>query len=66
MYKVEFGKVWEVTSQTEFQEAMRLLAEAEFCAEMSDDYGVTVKEKFEIDRQRAQIKKSAILIGIEI
>lgn len=61
---VKVGKVWEINSRADYDEAMEVLDGNEFCANMSDDFSCYRREMEEIARQRAQVKCLAIEKGI--
>lgn len=64
MKGVQFNRVWEINSKADYDEAMRNLNEAEYIAEMSDDFRYWRSEKDEVARQRCQVRKQAIEKGI--
>lgn len=57
MKRVEFGKVWNVTTVEEYKNAMQTLEENLFVARMSDDYTREWEETNEIEAQRYAILK---------
>ena len=63
---VRFNRVWEINSAEDYHKAMKTLEESEFCAEMSDSYYVTRREKAEIARQRADIRRQVQEKGIVV
>ena len=62
--KVVFGKVWEIATKEEYDEAMAILDSNEFCARMSDSFREEERECNEINRQRAQVTAQAKEKGI--
>lgn len=61
---VKFGREWEINTKEDYDNAMEILAQNDFCAEMSDDFSVWQKEKEEVRRQRAVVKARAQEKGI--
>ena len=59
MRGVVFGKIWDINSRKEYDEAMCNLDDSEFIAEMSDSYSVTCNEKQEIEKQRVEVIRQA-------
>ena len=65
MYElVRMGRIWEINTKEDYEEAMKRLDGSEFCAEMSDDFERWRKEKAEIESQRSQIRQQAIEKGL--
>ena len=61
---VRFGREWTINTREDYDKAMTALDDAEFIAEMSDSYTVTLNEKEEIDRQRLDVIRQAKERGI--
>ena len=61
---VTFGKVWEINTREDYDNAMTELDRANFYAEMSDDYRTWKREKNEVERQRAEVERQAREKGI--
>lgn len=59
MSMVEFGKVWNINTIEEYEHAMKVLDDNEFCADMSDDWWRAGQEKAEIRRQRRAVLEQA-------
>ena len=64
MQGVQFNRKWEINSKEDYDEAMKILDENEFIAEMSDYFMYWRREKDEVARQRCQVRKQAIEKGI--
>lgn len=64
MSLVEMGKKWIIKTAEDYEKALKVLDGNDFCAEMSDDFGVWQKEKAEIAKQRADVKAQAVALGI--
>jgi hypothetical protein len=64
MELVKFGRVWEINSRADYDKAMKVLDENEFCANMSDDFSCYRSEMAEIAKQRAQVMRLAKEKGI--
>ena len=64
MKGVQFNRKWEINSKEDYDEAMKILDENEFIAEMSDDFMYWRSEKDDVARQRCQVRKQAIEKGI--
>lgn len=64
MELVKFGRVWEINSRADYDKAMEVLEENEFCANMSDDFSCYRNEMEEIAKQRAQVRRLATEKGI--
>ena len=56
---VRFGREWVINTREDYDKAMTVLDDAEFIAEMSDCYSITLNEKAEIDRQRLDVMRQA-------
>ena len=56
---VKFGKAWEINTKEDYDHAMEVLKGNEFCAMMCDEYAREKRERTEIDRQRADVRKQA-------
>ena len=61
---VRFGKRWEINSREDYDNAMKALADADFCAQMCDDYDRERRERAEVSRQRIEIAHMAKEKGI--
>lgn len=61
---VRFGKRWEINSREDYDNAMKALEDADFCAQMCDDYGREQRERAEVSRQRIEIAHMAKEKGI--
>lgn len=61
---VEFGKVWEINTVEDFNDAMDTLERQDFIAEMSDDFGVWQREKNEVARQQRSVIAQAKAKGL--
>lgn len=61
---VKFNREWNINTKAEYDEAMEILAQNDFCAEMSDDFSVWQREKEEVRRQRAVVTEQAKAKGI--
>ena len=61
---VKKGRIWEINSREDYDNAMKILDSNEMCADMSDDFSCWKKEKDEVARQRYQVRKQAIEKGI--
>lgn len=61
---VKFNRVWEINTKEDYDTAMDILAQNEFCAEMSDDFSCWQREKEEVRRQRAVVNAQAKEKGI--
>lgn len=64
MKMVTFGKVWEINTREDYENAMADLEKANFYAEMSDDFRAWQREKDEIARQVAEVKRQAAEKGL--
>lgn len=64
MKMVTFGKVWEINTCEDYENAMAVLEKANFYAEMADDFRAWQNEKNEIARQMAEIKQQAAEKGL--
>jgi len=64
MARVEFGKVWKVTTLADLVTAWDALDENEFSAKMSDDSAREARELDEVARQRKQAARAARDSGI--
>lgn len=63
---VQFGKVWEINTLEDAITALKMLDDAQFIAEMADDFGAWQRETDEIRRQRMQIMETGIEKGFII
>ena len=61
---VKFGRVWEINSLADYNNAIETLDGNEFCAEMSDDFSAWKREKAEVAKQRAEVITQAKAKGI--
>lgn len=61
---VKMGRKWEINTKEDYNKAMEILDGNEFCAEMSDDFFRSNKEKAEVARQRAEVIAQARAKGI--
>ena len=61
---VKFNRQWNIQTKADYDEAIKTLAENDFCAEMSDDFSVWQREKEEVRRQRAIVTHQAKEKGI--
>ena len=61
---VKFNREWEINTKEDYDAAMEILAQNDFCAEMSDDFSVWQREKEEVQRQRAVVNSQAKAKGI--
>ena len=59
MAGVVFDREWHIHSKEDFDQAIAILNEDAFIAEMSDCYAVTCSEKAEIARQRLEVYRQA-------
>ena len=66
MTLVQTGRRWEINTREDYLNAMHVLEENEFCAQMSDDYYCWQNEMREVARQRAQVRAMAREKGINI
>ena len=64
MSTVKMGRKWEINTKEDYDKAMEILDGNEFCAEMSDDFFRSNKEKAEVARQRAEVITQARAKGI--
>ena len=64
MELVKMGRKWIIKTREDYEKALEILAGNEFCAEMSDDFGMWQKEKEEVAKQRADVQTQAIALGI--
>ena len=64
MQPVEFGRVFEINTKEDYDNAMKTLDENDFIAEMSDDFMYWKREKEEVRCQRFMVRKQAIEKGI--
>ena len=61
---VQMGKQWVIKTAEDYEKALEVLDDNEFCANMSDDFSCYRREIAEIDKQRYDVKKQAIALGI--
>lgn len=64
MELVKMGRKWIIKTREDYEKALEILEGNEFCAEMSDDFGMWQREKEEVAKQRADVKAQAIALGI--
>ena len=64
MSTVKMGRKWEINTKEDYDKAMEILEDNEFCAEMSDDSSRWQREMEEIARQRAEVISQARAKGI--
>ena len=64
MRMVEYGKRWMIATRADFETALEILEENDFCADMSDDFMRAWNEKDEIAKQRADVYNQAVALGI--
>jgi len=56
---VQFDKVWEINTKKDLENAIASLEDAQFYANMSDDFGAWNRETDEIERQKRQVIRQA-------
>ena len=61
---VQMGKQWVIKTAEDYEKALEVLDDNEFCANMSDDFSCYRREIAEIDKQRYDVKKQATALGI--
>lgn len=61
---VKSGRKWDIQTREDYDKAMAILKDNDFCAEMSDDFSVWQREKAEVARQMAEVKAQAKEKGI--
>ena len=61
---VKSGREWDIQTREDYDKAMAILKDNDFCAEMSDDFSVWQREKAEVARQMAEVKAQAKEKGI--
>ena len=61
---VKFGREWVIKTIEDYENALKVLDGNEFIAEMSDDFGAWKREKAEVARQRDDVKRQAVALGI--
>ena len=61
---VQSGRKWNIQTKEDYDRAMAILKDNDFCAEMSDDFSVWQREKAEVAAQMAQVKAQAKERGI--
>ena len=64
MSTVKMGRKWEINTKEDYDKAMEILEDNEFCAEMSDDSSRWQREMEEVARQRAKVTAQARAKGI--
>ena len=61
---IKMGRKWEINTKEDYDKAMKILDDNEFCAEMSDDFFRSNRELAEVARQRAEATARAREKGI--
>lgn len=61
---VKTGRRWEINTRNDYDIAMQILDDNEFCADMSDDFMVWQIEKEEVQRQRHEVRRQALEKGL--
>ena len=61
---VQFDKVWEINTKKDLENAIASLEDAQFYANMSDDFSAWNRETDEIERQKRQVIKQAKAKGL--
>ena len=61
---VKFKRLWEIKTREDYDKAMEKLDEAEFIAEMADDFSCWKREKEEVADQRRDVRKQALALGL--
>lgn len=56
---VQFDKVWEINTKKDLENAIASLEDAQFYANMSDDFSAWNRETDEIERQKRQVIRQA-------
>lgn len=56
---VQFDKVWEINTKKDLENAIASLKDAQFYANMSDDFSAWNRETDEIERQKRQVIRQA-------
>ena len=64
MKVVEFGKKWIVRNADEYLKAIEELEGSEFLTDMTENFYQYRTEKAEINRQRADLHRQAVALGI--
>ena len=64
MSTVKMGRKWEINTKEDYDKAIEILDDNEFCAEMSDDFFRSNRERAEVARQRAEATAQARAKGI--
>lgn len=64
MSLVQMGRQWVINNKKDLDNAIKILKENEFCAEMSDDFSAWRREKDEVIRQRTDVYRQAKEKGI--
>lgn len=55
MGPVQFNRKWEINTLEDYENAIKVLDDNDYCAEMSDSYEVTKREHHEVSRQRFEV-----------
>ena len=61
---VKTGRKWEINSRNDYDIAMQILDENEFCADMSDDFYCWRRERDEVAEQRRDVRRQALAKGL--
>ena len=61
---VKMGRKWEINTKEDYDKAMEILDDNEFCAMMSDDFYCYKRELEEIAKQRAMVNQIAKAKGV--
>lgn len=61
---VKMGRKWQIETKEDYDEAMKILDGNDFIAEMSDDFSYWQREKEEVRRRRADVRRQALEKGI--
>lgn len=64
MELVKMGKKWEINTREDYENALKALEDADFCARMCDDYATEQREREEVARQAREVVKMANAKGI--
>lgn len=59
MQIVQFGRKFNIQTKKDYNDAMQILSDNEFIAQMSDDWNQAKRELDEIKRQRADVQRQA-------
>ena len=61
---VKFDKQWQIQTRKDYDDAMQELDENEFTADMSDDMFAWERERAEVERQRYDVRRQALVLGL--